>query len=117
VIQTYNLQSISNTDWEEISQDEDYFYIGDFGNNGHGNRTDLHILRISKASLADEPIIDTIHFSYNNQTDFTGTEPNATDFDCEAMIISQDSIYLFTKQWLSQNSAIYALSKTPGSQV
>jgi hypothetical protein len=62
---------VKNTDWEEISQDSSYIYVGDFGNNYQGNRTDLHILRIEKKSfLLNQPIIDTISFSYSNQTDF-----------------------------------------------
>jgi hypothetical protein len=91
-------------------------YIGDVGNNGNGNRTDLHILRVSKASLsAGIPVFDTIRFSYSNQTDFSGTGANSTDFDCEAFIVSQDSIFLFTKQWVSNKTSIYSLPKIPGN--
>jgi hypothetical protein len=45
------LKKVVNKDWEEISQDNTYFYIGDFGNNVSGNRKDLHILRIEKNRL------------------------------------------------------------------
>jgi hypothetical protein len=55
------LDKVKNNDWEEITQDSSYIYIGDFGNNYHGNRTDLQILRIEKASfLLNSPVIDTI---------------------------------------------------------
>jgi hypothetical protein len=43
------LKKVVNKDWEEISQDNTYFYIGDFGNNVSGNRKDLHILRIEES--------------------------------------------------------------------
>lgn len=116
--QTFELSGAINTDWEEISQDEDYVYIGDFGNNANGNRTDLHLLRIEKNSLlAHAPIIDTIWFSYALQTDFNPTGSNNTDFDCEAFVVSADSIYLFTKEWVSQRSSLYVLPKSPGVQV
>jgi hypothetical protein len=116
ILQSTSITGTLNTDWEEISQDANYIYLGDFGNNGNGNRTDLHILRIEKASvLAGAPLIDTIYFSYSNQTDFTGTGANSTDFDCEAFIVSQDSIFLFTKQWVSNKTSIYSLPKIPGS--
>ena len=116
--QSYPLTGTVNTDWEEISQDNDYVYVGDFGNNANGNRTDLKILRIEKNSLlASSPVIDTIHFSYSLQTDFTPTGPNNTDFDCEAFIVTSDSIYLFTKEWVSQKSSIYSLPKEPGTHV
>ncbi len=113
-----NLQKVKNNDWEEISQDSSYIYIGDFGNNYQGNRTDLKILRIKKKSfLKNTPVIDTIAFSYDNQTDFTIQKPQKTDFDCEAFVVSQDSIYLFTKQWTSKKTSIYCLSKKPGTQI
>lgn len=112
------LEKVINTDWEEISQDSSYIYIGDFGNNYRGNRTDLHILRIEKKSfLLNKPIIDTISFSYSNQTDFSPKKGNTTDFDCEAFIVSKDSIYLFTKQWSENKSGVYILPKIPGSHI
>ena len=110
------LENVVNTDWEEISQDSSYLYIGDFGNNYKGNRTDLHILRIEKKSfLLNKPVIDTISFSYSNQTEFSKQKPNSTDFDCEAFIVSKDSIYLFTKQWSQNKTGVYTLPKTPGN--
>ncbi|MES2239952.1 MAG: T9SS C-terminal target domain-containing protein [Bacteroidota bacterium] len=113
-----NLKNVINTDWEEISQDNNYLYVGDFGNNYRGNRTDLHILRIEKKSfLLNTPVIDTIAFSYSNQTDFSPQKPNTTDFDCEAFVVSKDSIYLFTKQWTSTKTSIYALPKQAGKHI
>lgn len=116
ILQTYPVSGVNNNDWEEISQDDNYLYIGDFGNNAYGNRTNLHILRISKASLlSGNPIADSINFVYENQTDFTPAATNNTDFDCEAFIVTSDSIFLFSKQWLSHKTTLYALPKTPGS--
>jgi hypothetical protein len=110
------LAGVMNIDWEEISQDEQYIYIGDFGNNGSGNRRDLHILRVEKSSLRTGIAkIDTIGFSYSDQTDFSDQGSNMTEFDCEAMIVSKDSIYLFTKQWVSAGTSIYSLPKEPGT--
>ena len=91
-----------NNDWEEISQDSTHIYIGDFGNNAKGNRTDLKILKINKTTFLNEnPSVETISFKYSDQTDFSAKKPNTTNFDCEAFIVSKDSIYLFTKQWKS----------------
>ena len=116
--QKYSLTEITNIDWEEVSQDNDYLYVGDFGNNSNGNRTNLKILRIEKKSLmAGSPVIDSISFIYSNQTDFSGTGANKTDFDCEAFIVGTDNIYLFTKQWVTQKTGIYLLSKTPGNHI
>lgn len=111
------LPDVVNQDWEEIAQDEDYIYAGDFGNN-MGNRKNLHILRIEKLSLkAGNPSIDTIWFTFSDQQEFTSTGFNQTEFDCEAFIVSTDSIYLFTKQWISANTTQYVLPKLPGNHV
>lgn len=116
VAQSYTLTGTVNKDWEEIAQDDNYIYVGDFGNNSSGNRKDLHILRVSKNTLLlNNPAIDTIFFSYDNQTNFTATAANSTDFDCEAFLVTSDSIYLFTKQWISEKTSIYAIPKIPGT--
>ena len=118
IVNSHLLSSVVNIDWEEISQDSSYVYIGDFGNNLNGNRTNLKILRISKSSiLLGSPIVDTISFSYSNQIDFSPTGANNTDFDCEAMIVAQDSIYLFTKQYVSHETSVYSVSKSPGTHL
>jgi len=116
IMNAYLLPSVINKDWEEISQDSTYFYIGDFGNNANGNRTDLLILRIEKLSLINgNPIIDSIQFSYETQINLSPTGANNTNFDCEAFIVWQDSIYLFTKEWLSLKTSIFVVPKLPGS--
>jgi hypothetical protein len=112
------LEKVKNNDWEEISQDSSYIYIGDFGNNFQGNRKNLHLLRIEKKSfLSNKPLIDTISFSYSNQTDFGIQKENSTDFDCEAFVVSKDSIYLFAKQWSQKKTSIYVLPKIPGKYI
>ena len=114
-----NLEGVKNIEWEEISQDSLYFYIGDFGNNIAGNRKDLHILRIEKKSaLKSTPVIDTISFSYENQKNFEPKkEINTNDFDCEAFVVLRDSIYLFTKQWVSEKTSVYRLPKKTGTHI
>ncbi|HOY30530.1 MAG TPA: T9SS type A sorting domain-containing protein [Bacteroidales bacterium] len=118
IVQTYPVYGFENTDWEDISQDDHYIYIGDFGNNANGNRTDLRIIRIEKNSLLQNiTVADTINFSYSNQTNFIPAGSCNTDFDCEAFIVTSDSIFLFTKQWISNQTSIYALPKTPGTYI
>jgi hypothetical protein len=112
------LDKTINHDWEEISQDDTHLYIGDFGNNASGNRTDLHILKIDKKSfLEGNPKIETISFHYSDQADLSGKKGNTTNFDCEAFIVSKDSIYLFTKQWNASKSNIYVLPNQSGDHV
>lgn len=115
---SYDLPMAKNRDWEEISQDDNYVYVGDFGNNVSGNRTDLHILRIEKQSLLlRNPKIEVIAFSYDDQIDLSPQPINTTDFDCEAFFVTKEKIYLITKQWTGDKSGFYELSKTPGTHV
>jgi hypothetical protein len=118
ILQTLPVSGATNQDWEEIAQDNDFVYIGDFGNNVSGNRTNLNIVKVDKAGLLNgSPSVNYINFVYDNQTSFAPTANNATDFDCEAMIVTDTNIYLFTKQWVSQQTSLYVLPKTPGSHV
>jgi hypothetical protein len=114
--QTLPLTGTVNIDWEEMTQDGEYLYIGDFGNNVNGNRTNLQILRIKKTSLFQSSLqIDTIKFSYSTQTNFTPTGANKTNYDCEAFLVTKDSLYLFTKEWLTNKTSIYRLPKISGT--
>ncbi len=116
IIRSYALSGIENKNWEEISQDDSFIYIGDFGNNS-GGRKDLRIFRIDKGSLLNRnPQVDSVKFCYSDQADYT-TGSNETDFDCEAFIVSEDSIYVFTKQWISNRTSVYSLPKEPGTYV
>ncbi|MBK9224294.1 MAG: T9SS C-terminal target domain-containing protein [Flavobacterium sp.] len=118
IIKKIKLNHVDNTDWEEIAQDSAFIYIGDFGNNYKGNRNDLKVLRVEKKSLLlNQPKIDTIAFQYPNQTDLKLQHSNRTNFDCEAMIVTNDSLYLFTKEWKSKKTSLFALPKTPGTYV
>ncbi|OXA84948.1 hypothetical protein [Flavobacterium hercynium] len=112
------LENATNHDWEEIAQDSSHIYIGDFGNNYSGNRKNLQILKIDKQKfLAGNPPIETISFSYADQKDFTPQKPNKTNFDCEAFVVVNDSIYLFTKEWKTSKTSVYVLPNTAGNHI
>ena len=67
--------------------------------------------------MSGSPRIDSISFSYSTQTDFNAAGANNTNFDCEAFIVSADSIYLFTKEWISLKTSLYVLPKTSGEHI
>jgi len=110
------IDGAANIDWEEITQDDNHLYIGDFGNN-YGDRHDLRIYIIDKSAL--QTTSDTIPFSglitynYEDQTDFTPDNMN-TPFDCEAFIAIEDSLVLFTKDWRTEQTSLYTLPAVPG---
>lgn len=111
------LSNATNNDWEDICTDSLYIYIGDMGNNS-GARTNLKIYRVLIADYLNTPndtvTANIINFSYADQTNFTPTS-YSTNFDAEAIIAINDSLYIFTKNWGNYWTNIYVLPKTPGT--
>ena len=117
ILQTVTITNFSNTDWEDMTADSLYLYIGDTGNND-GNRTDLKILRIRKADLLAASaqvsvLADSIKFSYTDQTSFSYN--SNTNFDCEALIAAGNNLYTFTKDRGDFKTRCYKLPKDPGT--
>ena len=116
VLQSITILNHYNTDWEDITGDSQYLYIGDFGNN-KGDRKDLMILKINKSQFNDTSskisvLAEEIKFNYSDQQLFT---PNSnSNFNCEAFFAKGDSLYLFSKNNGDYKTKGYALSKIPG---
>tara|TARA_R110002153_G_scaffold55361_3_gene153641 strand:+ start:6515 stop:7741 length:1227 start_codon:yes stop_codon:yes gene_type:complete len=110
------ISNVSNIDWEAISQDENYIYIGDFGNNV-GIRTDLAVHRVLKDDYLNSDIVTatTINFSYEDQQNFENN--GNSDWDAEAFFVVDGSIIILTKQWKSLGSVAYEFPKLPGTYV
>ncbi|MCO5233402.1 MAG: T9SS type A sorting domain-containing protein [Chitinophagales bacterium] len=105
----------ANYDWEDIAVDDNFVYIGDIGNN-NGNRRDLKIYKFPIEDLEkDTAHAIAIHFSYEDQVDFT-TNPNKNDYDAEALVSIGDSLYIFSKNWVNSRCRIYALDKNQENQ-
>ena len=118
ILRTVSVNNATNIDWEDITADTTYIYIGDIGNNS-GSRTDLKVYRILISDFFNSSSVtaDIINYSYSDQSDFT---PNpgpiyTTDYDAEALISFNNKLYIFTKEWSSQSSTIYELPNTPGT--
>ncbi len=117
IIQTITLEGAKNIDWEDIDQDDQHIFIGDFGNN-RGNRTDLSIYKVAKKDIpkfgdATIEAYERISFGYADQ-EITTKKMNRHNYDCEAMISLNENIYLFTKNWGDQKTRVYALPKVSG---
>jgi hypothetical protein len=116
VINTIQLSNVNNVDWEDIAQDKKHIYIAETGNNA-GARHDLKIYRIKKKEITNNPVqsvsADSILFSFADQTDFTPAF-RKTKWDCEAMMFYDDSLYLFTKDWLTSITKVYGFPAKEG---
>jgi hypothetical protein len=107
----------SNKDWEDITSDGEYLYIGDFGNNLNKRKNQV-IYRVLIEDIFELDIVssDKIAFSFKEQTKFP---PSADSlfFDVEGMCHYNDSIWVFTKNRSNgedQDTWVYVLPKTPG---
>jgi len=121
VLQKVLIPAATNTDWEDIAFDGFHFYIGDFGNNVNGARTDLRIYKIPLAAIPDhavqpvfslpDSVLGIIRFTYADQPQ--PPQPvatNSTAFDCEALVVTADTIHLFSKNWLAQSTTHYVIN-------
>lgn len=127
ISQTITLGGASNVDWEDLTSDGTYIYVGDFGNNTDGARTDLKFYRVPIQSLNNitgstgtvpASDIETISFRYEDQPDPPSPVPaNSTAFDCEAVVYSDGNLHLFTKNWVDYNTAHYIVSAEPGTHI
>lgn len=117
------LTGAANADWEDMAQDSLHFYIGDFGNNGNGNRRNLRIYVIPKVNLdvpgdtirLNSTQFSLIQFSYPDQVNFSPTGANNTRFDCEAMFFHRGRLHLVTKNWIGNYSVHYSVPPLAGS--
>jgi len=99
---------VPNRDWEDITQDSSYFYLADVGNNYH-KRSLLHIYRIDKkALLRDKIVLDSISFKWPADL----ISGKVVHYNCEALVASSDSLYLFTKE--EGRISAFSLPKLPG---
>ncbi len=117
VIQRITVSNATNVDWEDITQDNEHIFVGDFGNNS-GNRDDLCIYIVDKSTIPATGDIAVnskkISFSYE---DYPGhvEKRKYNNFDCEAFLSAGDSLYLFSKDWEDGHTRMYTLPKTAGN--
>ncbi|MFA9370804.1 MAG: hypothetical protein ACERIH_03770 [Labilibaculum antarcticum] len=109
------ITNAKNIDWEDLTDDHDYIYIGDFGNN-FGNRKDLRVLRLAKSDIKNTNQVKTeeIGIEWTDQKDFS-KRLQKHDFDCEAFLSFGDSLFFFSKNWANHKTRMYSVSKSIGA--
>ena len=118
VIETIGLNKnpdfeIENNDWEDITNDNEYLFVADTGNN-FGNRDNLNIIRVSKGT--DFMVDGIIEISYSDQESFFPRPKHK--YDAEAIIVIEDKIALFSKDRENLNTDLYLVDKNRnGSQI
>jgi len=118
IIETIDLNKnpdfeIENNDWEDITNDNEYLFVADTGNN-FGNRDNLNIIRVSKGT--DFMVDGIIEISYSDQESFFPRPKHK--YDAEAIIVIEDKIALFSKDRENLNTDLYLVDKNQnGSQI
>lgn len=112
---TFNINR-NNRDWEALSLKDSIIYIADTGNN-IGTREELSIYKYYIDSLLSNqnPKGQTIRFSYENYAKPKIGE--AHNFDCEAMVIIENDILLFSKNRKDWSTDLYLLNDSNKKQI
>ncbi|WP_326984459.1 hypothetical protein VUJ46_07965 [Chryseobacterium sp. MYb264] len=107
ILKTHTVNA-KNKDWEALTNDGVYFYIGDFGNNG-GTRRDLEIYKVPfRDGIIANDSVQKISFYYPDQVEFV-PQYYKNDFDAEAMIFLNGKLHVFTKEWASKSTTHYTV--------
>lgn len=109
------ISNVDAVDIEDIAQDENFIYVCDIGNNSN-NRKNQAIYKISKADYLskNEVVAELISISYKEQTDFSKSDKD-TNFDAEAVVVMENELYLFTKNWGDYRTSVYKIPTQKGT--
>jgi hypothetical protein len=110
ITNTRKLDGVKNNDWEDITKDDEYIYIADFGNNFDA-RKNLLIIKIPIDKSNNN--VETIEFFYPEQVKFN-TAYNFSQYDAEALISIDDFLIILTKNKLKKITELYKLPKIAG---
>jgi len=114
-IMSKKVVSAENRDWEALTGDRQYFYIGDVGNN-NGKRKFVQIHAVPKQGNKDsETNVTTSRVFYINNS-IKRNEYLNHDFDAETLVNLHDSLFLFSKSWNTGTLFIYQLNKIEAKQ-
>lgn len=107
------VENAQNRDWEDLTVDDEYLYIGDIGNNVN-NRRDLVIYRVKISEVIEKKSVqaEKITFNFKEQTAFP---PDRAEkhYDAEALAFHNDTLYVFTKDRARPSKGTALVYKVP----
>ena len=110
LLENYLIPNVKNKDWEDLTRDEDLFYISDTGNN-NGSRKKLKILMIDPKKNFD--LVGEINIKYKNQKNFEKRKKHP--YDVEAIAALPKALVLFSKNRKTFTTELYFIPKKEGS--
>ena len=110
-IQHHQLLSFDNHDFEAVTADDEFFYIGDIGNN-RGQRPYVYIQQVSRSNFKKQ---QTLKITYTGNVPGQN-RPYAHDYDAEALVSRDDHLLLFSKSWATEKVKVYRIAKDNKNQ-
>ena len=113
LLKTIFFKNTTNIDWEDLTSDGKNFYIADIGNNDN-SRKNLKIYKITNPDSIETELFvpEIITFNYPNQSQFP-PDNSRLNFDAEALMYFNSSLYIFTKNRTSPFTGYTYLYKIP----
>ncbi len=111
---TVKITNAKNVDWEAITMDSIFIYIGDVGNN-YGTRKQLKIYKIKIQEVLENGAVEAkeIILSYANQKSFENE--GFSFYDAETLVVINDSLMMLSKNWESNVCYYYHIPKIAGN--
>ncbi|WP_018982455.1 hypothetical protein [Salinimonas chungwhensis] len=104
--------SLPNKDIEAITANDDFFFIGDIGNN-RGQRNYVSIRQVNRQTYQKEQSYRLTYEGNNPAANF----PYNHDYDAEALTIKNNKLVMFSKSWESDIAHVYEIDASPTAQV
>lgn len=114
--QLIELKNAKNRDWEDIAAWNDTLYIGDFGNNSNDRQNlGIYIVPLSEIGNSGNETVPEFEwsflpFSYTDQTNYSPQPEDSSVYDCEAMVVRNGQMHLFTKSRKNYNTVHYRIN-------
>ncbi|MEM5499945.1 hypothetical protein WNY77_21285 [Paraglaciecola mesophila] len=106
-------ENVKNKDWEALTADDEFFYVGDIGNN-RGTRKNVTIYKFPRDVNVNAKTVNmSLAYEGNNTK---ANESLNHDFDAEALVAVDDDLVLFSKSWRSDLLNVYLVDKNKGKQ-
>ncbi|ANG63013.1 hypothetical protein A8C75_11325 [Marinobacterium aestuarii] len=117
IAKTLYLAGARNIDWESLAVDADTLYIADCGNN-RGRREALQLYRIALDALSapdgSRVEYDVSRFRYGQRLEVKASGDH--NFDCEAVTVVEDELWLFSKNRGDGHTELYRLDRRAREQ-
>jgi hypothetical protein len=114
------IKGIKNVDWESLANNDKHMFIADCGNN-KGKRKSLDLYRVPLVNLVQAEHKASVNafrirFNYADYSKENAGGAYSTNFDCEAITVIDDQVWLFSKNWGDLQTCVYTIDPDVSQQ-